>query len=326
MMLRSWVSAFYLSTLLGTTSGCFEHSHEPLRIGINAWPGYEFLYLAQVKGFYREEGLDIKLLEFSSLSDARRAYERGQIDGLGTSVIDVLQARDSSTRSPQIVQVIDYSDGADMILARPDIPDIYALRGRSIAVEIGSLGVYVLARGLELHDLSLSDVNLVSMDQISMEEAISKGTIDAIVSYPPTSIKLLRDATAKRLFASSEIAGEVFDVIAVDEQVIDLRSADVAKLLHAYQKAILYTQQYPDEAYQIMSAREGITSAELHKVMINGMHIVSQDEQADYLRSGGKLEKVIDITDRILRQTNQIKGPDRRSGITNNTFALNQTN
>ena len=70
--------------------GCSPEKPTTLRVGINPWPGYEFLYLAQEKGFYRDAGLDVRLVEFSSLADTRRAYERGQINAIGTTVIEVL--------------------------------------------------------------------------------------------------------------------------------------------------------------------------------------------------------------------------------------------
>jgi NitT/TauT family transport system substrate-binding protein len=156
-----------------------------------------------------------------------------------------------------------------------------------------------------------------------MEEALSQGTLDAIVSYPPTSIKLLRDAKVKTLFDTSDIPGEVVDVIAVDEQIINQRTSEVSKLLRAYQKAVQYTQQNPDEAYRIMSAREGITVDEFRKSMHDGMHIVTQAEQAGFLMPGGKLEKVIDMSDRILRLTGQINGPDRRTDLATDRFVIN---
>jgi Integrase core domain/NMT1-like family len=110
------LSLFVAVAALLLNLGCAPEKSTSLRVGINPWPGYEFLYLAQEKGVYREEGLEVRLVEFSSLSDARRAYERGQINAIAATVIEVLQARDNSSRSPQIVQVTDYSNGADVIL------------------------------------------------------------------------------------------------------------------------------------------------------------------------------------------------------------------
>ena len=76
-----------LALSLGSCST--ERAHPtPLRIGINAWPGYEFLYLAQEKGFFREAGVEVQLIEFNSLSDVRRSFERNQIDGFAGTMVE----------------------------------------------------------------------------------------------------------------------------------------------------------------------------------------------------------------------------------------------
>lgn len=301
--------------------GCMPKKSATLRVGINAWPGYEFLYLAQEKGFYRDEGLDVRLVEFNSLSDARRAYERGQIDVIGTTVIEVLQARDNSSRSPQIVQVIDYSDGADVILARPGITSLAGLRGKRVGVELASLGIYILARGLEKNQMGLGDVEIVSVDQTAMEGAFRKGELDAIVTYPPTSTMLLRDGKANIVFSSAQIAGEVIDVIAVEEAVNVGRAGDVAKLLRAYHRAIAYMRQHPADACRIMAEREGITAEEFHAALTDGLRLVTAADQLDYLRPGGKLEPVIIASDRILRHSGQIKKPNSASKLSTAAFA-----
>lgn len=306
--------------LLGLLTACTKNESAPLRVGINAWPGYEFLYLAQEKGFYREAGVDVRLVEFASLSDCRRAYERGQIDAMGSTVIEVLQARDQSARSPQIVQIVDYSDGADVILAQPRITTGSGLRGARIGVELASLGVYLLARGLETSGLNLADVKTVSMDQTSMEEAFRNGELDAVVTYPPFSIKLLHESKARPVFSSSQISGEVLDVIAVEADVIARRPDDVARLLQAYNRAVEYAGQHQEEAHRIMAARERITPAEFKEALTDGIKIVAATEQADYFQPGGKLATVTAASDRILRQSGQIKGPTRTADISTAAF------
>ena len=295
------------------TLGCEPKKSAGLRVGINAWPGYEFLYLAQEKGFYRDEGIEVRIVEFGSLSDCRRAYERGQIDAMGATLIEVLQARDQSARSPQVVQVVDYSNGADVILARPGLGSCAELKGKRIGVELASLGIYVLSRGLEKSGLSLSDVETVSMDQSAMEEAMRKGELDAIVTYPPASVKLLRDTAATAIFSTAEIPGEVLDIIAVEAGINAERPGDVAKLLRAFRHAIRYTRENPADAYRIMAGREGITPEEFADALTNGLTVLSEADQAAYLQPGGKLAAVIDAADRILRQSGQIKGRDRRA-------------
>ena len=55
---------------------------EPLRIGFNPWPGYEFIYLAKVKGFYEANDIDVKLVELNALGDVRRAFKNNKLTGV----------------------------------------------------------------------------------------------------------------------------------------------------------------------------------------------------------------------------------------------------
>ncbi|QKJ65459.1 ABC transporter substrate-binding protein [Deefgea piscis] len=286
-----------------------------LRVGINAWPGYEFIYLAQELGLYKNIGFDVKLIEFNSLSDARRAFERGQIDALGTTVIEVLQSRENTDRSLQIVSISDYSDGADLIIANHNIPDIQSLKGKNVGLELSSLGVYVLARALEKNGLTLNDLNLQSLNQQSLAEALQAGELDAIVTYPPTSIKLLANPDFHTLFDTKAISGEVLDVIAIDEQFIQQHPAAVKQFIAAFEAAYQYSLSNPDQAYAIMAAREGITADEFKQALNDGIKMVSMAEQAAYFKHNGKLDEVILRTDTILRQNQQIKGSDQTQKI-----------
>ncbi len=322
-MSLSKLSAVILATLI--LQSCSRDNAAPLRIGINPWPGYEFIYLAQEKGFFRDAGVNIRIIELNSLSDARRAYERGQIDGMGTTVIEVLQARDQSPRLPQIVYAVDYSDGADVILAQPNIKTGEELRGKRIGVELASLGVFVLARGLAKYGLTITDIVPKSMDQITMEQAFRQQDLDAIVTYPPTSIKMSRDTKAMPLFSSAEIPGEVVDVIAIEQEIAQKRADDVRKMLLAFERAIAYAAQNPTDAHRIMAAREGITPEEFATALKDGVRILGPTEQAEFFRPGGKLFSVLDSADRVLRETGQITGADRRDGSINGTFVSHTT-
>ncbi len=309
-----------LSVIAGLLMLFMRAPQEPLRIGLNAWPGYEFLYLAQQKNFYREAGVEVRLVEFNSLSDARRAYERGQIDGLGTTVVEVLQARSQPGRNLQIVDVVDYSDGADVILAKPTLTGKQSLRGARVGVELGSLGIYILVRALEEQGLTLKDITVLSLDQLSMQESFGKGELDAVVTYPPVSIAMMKDGKAVSVYTTAKIPGEVVDVIAMDEKMVREHTVAVRKLLKAFRRAVDFHASNPAEANKIMAEREGIAPEEFAIALTDGIRLVPASEQALYLGQGGKLSVVVDRTDRILRAHGQLSGEDRRAGAFTDRF------
>ncbi len=299
-LLLAILPAFALLSLLAGLAGCSRH--EPLRIGLNIWPGYEFIFLAEHLGYYREEGVDVKLIDFSSLGDARRSFERGQIDGLGTTVVEVMLAAEAAANPLKIVTVVDYSDGADVILARPGFPDLASLKGRKVGVELGSLCVYVLARGLEQTGMTLADVVTVSKDQASMEADLRAGLLDAVVTYPPTSVEILKDPAIQTVFSTKKTPREVVDVIAFGEKTITQRPKDVAAVLRAFKRAQDYYVTHKAEALQIMAKREGVSPEEFELALTDGMRVVTAADQAAYF-SGGGLKTVITRTGQVLTQT-----------------------
>lgn len=301
-------SLLLISCAAALLVACSQPESLPIRIGMVNWPGYEYLYLAQEKGFFRDQGLNIRLVDMAALADSRRAFERGQIDGIACTTLEVLQIYENSRRSPKIVSVIDASEGADVVLAQPDIKHLAELRHKRIGVELGTIGVYTLARALEKAALKITDVELVSASQQSMGEMFQRRTIDAITTFPPTSVALTSADKAVQLFSSAEIPGEIIDVLAFDAGFLQKNSAAVTKILHAFQQALDYAAAHPDDANSIMGRHENISAEEFKAGLDSGIRLLHRRDQAAYLGSSNQLLRILKTTDQVMRETQQLKG------------------
>lgn len=284
--------------LSGAVSCRIELKSQPLRVGINAWPGYEFIALAEILGYYDSMGVSVKIIEYNSLSDARRAFERGQIDGIGATVIELLHARDHSDRELKAVQVIDYSNGADVVVARPNLDSSHKKR---IAFEAGSLGVYLLSRYLKYQGLEAEDIDLMPLDQGSMIVELCSGSVDLAVTYPPASVEMQEKCGAETVFHSGQIPGEIVDVIAFGEATIRDRPKDIRRFLDAFYAAQAHWAKNRNWSDSVMAKREGISRAAFAEAIDQGMRLVSRQNQAEYLRSGGTLHDVVQLADSLLR-------------------------
>jgi NitT/TauT family transport system substrate-binding protein len=282
----------------------------PLRLAMNPWPGYEFATLAQVKGFFADEGVDVKLLELSSLHDARRAYERGQADGFFGTIAEVILAEAAGPRLPRVVLVIDYSDGADVVLATPGVASLSDLRGRRVALERGSLTSFVLGRALEQAGLTWDDIEHVHMPLLDAPAALADGRVDAAVAYPPVSLKITDAGTARAIFSTTDIPGEVLDVLAVDQRVWEARRGDVDAVCRAFFRAVAYAEANPAEAYAIMAAREGISPAVFAAALEQGVRMIRAEEQDAFLGDGGHLGRITEVTRRVLRDAGELPAGD----------------
>lgn len=293
LVMNKCVIAALCSFVFFVTACSKQETVPPIKIAINPWPGYEFLYLAKVKGFYEDLGVDVRILQLGSLSDAQRAYVNGHADGLASTLIEVVQAEPLGGLPLKVVLVPDYSNGGDVIVARSEIDNVKALKGKKVGCEIASLGLFVLQRGLSKHGLSLDDIEVVNVEQGDGQEALNNGSVDAFVTYPPVSISILKQSEYKTIFSSAEIPFEIVDTLALSTHVLEKNPDLVPKLHKAWKMALDYTEKHPDEAYKLMAERENI-SVDDFKAALADLAIISPADQKKLFKDARKLQKNIE--------------------------------
>jgi NitT/TauT family transport system substrate-binding protein len=274
----------------------------PLRIALISWPPFEFLHLAQEKGFFAEEGVEVRLIEFIAVSDTQRAFEHDKIDGGTFSLFQVLQNRDLLTRKMQVPLVIDFSDGADLVMARPGIADMRGLRGRRVGVTLSPLDIFFLTRALEVNGMTLKDVSLVYVRTADLAEALRAGKVDAVTAYPPNSTEIESAGLARPVFTSSRIPGEIVDVLALDEEICRKRPDDVAGVIRAFYRAVRYAREHPEEAWRIMSERERVTPEDFGRTLQSGITLVPLADQQRFLGDKSSLNGVVARVSQLLKE------------------------
>jgi len=227
-----------------------------IRIGTNIWAGYEPLYLARSLGLF--EGTGISLLEYESSGETMRALRHGSIEA-GALTLDEVLTLAHDGMDLRIVMLLDISDGADAVIAHADITDAAALRGRAIGVESSALGGYMLTRLLDKAGLKLDDVQVVPLSLNQHEKAFIDRTVDAVVTFEPVSSRL-QSIGGKVIFDSSQISGEIVDVLAVRAEFIAAHPDALNALAEKWFQTLAYMQANPDIAAQRMQPRLRVPS------------------------------------------------------------------
>jgi NitT/TauT family transport system substrate-binding protein len=270
--------------LLASLSGCLSRPKEPLRIGVNAWPPFELLYLAQTRGYFELENVDVDLVDFSSYTGILRAYHQGNIDGF-LATLNEVQIADNFQDLPAVILAVDYSFGGDALVVRDGIADLKALRGRRIAFEESALGSYELERILEISGLKPDQIVAVSRLPEEAEQDFHKGTVDGVITYEPGLGRLMHSAGARVLFSSRDIPGEIVDVLAMRRVILDQRGDEVRRALRAWFRAVASMNEHPEEAAAEMARRQHVTVGEFLEGM-RGARIPDLAENRELLGHG----------------------------------------
>ncbi len=280
MSIRSRVGKIALACIVLAyfLSGCARDAEPPLRIGTNVWIGSEPLYLARELGHLDPK--TVQLVEYPSATEVLRAFRNQAIDGMVVS-LDELFGLAVDGLQPKIILVVDVSHGADVVVGRPGMRTMSELKGKRVAVESGALGAYVLSRALTLNGMQAGDINVVHLESNEQPTAYEKGQVDGAVTFDPYRAQLLR-AGATTLFDSTQIPGEIVDLVAVRASVLDRQPKAVQTLLSGWFSAIDYLKREPKDAAHRMGVRQQ-TSGEQFLQALKGLHIPSRGENLKML-------------------------------------------
>ncbi len=272
--------------------GCMRGPEPALRIGTNVWIGCEPLYLARELG--RLDPAVVQLVEYPSASEVHRAFRNQAIDGMVIS-LDELLGLAADGLQPRIILVVDVSHGADVVVGRRGMQTMRDLKGKSVAVESSALGAFVLSRALALNGMQASDVNVVHLESNEQPSAFENGKVDGAVTFDPYRAQFLR-AGAKTLFDSTQIPGEIVDLLAVRATVIEKQPKAIQALLTGWFGAIDYMKGEPKDAARRMGIRQQTTGEEFLQAL-EGLRIPSREEN---LRMLGGATPELAVTGRRL--------------------------
>ncbi|MGL5135122.1 MAG: ABC transporter substrate-binding protein [Planktothrix sp.] len=241
---------------LGILVSCFEQPTTPLLVGVNSWPGFTPLYLAEELGYYQNTSIDI--VDYPSATEVISGLRNGNLQGGGITIDETLILAETFP-DVRVILLMDLSNGADVIIGKLELKTLADIKGKKVGVENTALGAYILSRGLDQAGLSLQDITVVSLGFSEHEAAFKRGEIDAVVTFEPVRSNLLATG-AKVLFDSSKIPGEVVDVLVVRQDILKTQSKDLEQLVRGWFMALDYLKKEPENASKIMARRGGITA------------------------------------------------------------------
>jgi len=259
-------TTFSLLFSLFVVTACTPQQDPVLRIGSNLWPGYEPLYLARSLGYYEKS--QIKLVEMSSASDVIHALRNGVLEGAALTLDEVLTLIDDGFKF-KVILVMDYSDGGDVLLAKPSITTIKQLRGKNVAVEYTAVGAILLDAALQSAGLNASDIVITDCSVNKHIECFKQA--DAVVTFEPVSSKLLKQGAVK-LFDSRKIPHKIVDVLVVREDAMLSHAQSIQQLLSGYFSARNYLNKNPADASKRMAVRMDLKPDEA-LATFNGLYL-----------------------------------------------------
>ena len=242
----------------GLLDRLFACRQSELKVGTNVWLGYEPGYIAESEGLYASTRVSMR--QFSSATEVMQAFRNKLIDVAALTMDEALQLAQYDD-DVAIILVPDISDGADVIMARPEIQSVSDLAGKRVAVEGTALGAFVIARAMEKHGVDPETVDVVAFTVDESLLAYDNNQIDAVVTFEPYRTKLLR-AGAIEIFNSKQMPNEIVDVLVSRKSTIQAQPDAMRGFLQGWLDAVDLIHHAPEKANPIIARRLEISLEE----------------------------------------------------------------
>jgi NitT/TauT family transport system substrate-binding protein len=264
------------------------HAAEPLKIGYSDWPGWVAWQVAIDKDWFKEAGVDVKF-EWFDYSASMDAFAAGKIDAVLMTNGDALVTGAGGGRSSMIL-ITDYSNGNDMILAKPGIKTLTDLKGKKVSVEVGLVEHLLLRNGMKKAGMKAGDIDIVNAKTNEMPQMLASKDISAIGAWEPIAGQARKAVPgAKAIYTSADEPGLIYDVLAVNPASVKARRAEWQKVVKLWDKVVAYIEDpktQPD-AVKIMAARSGVSPAE-YLPLLKGTKLLSLEEgKKVYVKANG---------------------------------------
>lgn len=263
-----------------------------LKIGYSDWPGWVAWQVAIDKGWLREAKLDVTFQWFD-YSASMDAFTAGKIDADFVASGDALVTGAGGGKGV-IVMLTDYSNGNDMIVARPGIKSFKELKGKKVGVEIGFVEHLLLLNGLKQNGMSEKDVSLVNTKTNETPQVLASGQVAAIGAWQPNSGMAMRALPGSRpVYTSAQAPGLIYDVLYASPASLAAHRAEYVKLIKVWDRVVKYINdpKTQGDALRIMSKRVGLTSA-AYKPLLKGTYLISPAASKQVFAKGPGLNSI----------------------------------
>lgn len=274
LLLSMLILALALAAGCGNFNDKTQKDLQPITIGLMPDTDSLPFIIAQENGYFAEEGIEVNIQQYKSAMDRDSALQSGNLDGAVSDMLAVAFAKAGGFD----VKVTSFTDGSYKLIASKDagINNVKALAGKDVAVSRNTIIEYVTDQILAKEGMDSESINKVIIPQIPTRlEMLQNGKLAAAtLPEPMASIAVSNGCT---YVTGSDELGINPGVIMFTAKTVDNKTAEIAAMYRAYNKAVDYLNNTSRDEYIDLvvekggfppAAKEALKLPEYHKAAL----------------------------------------------------------
>jgi NitT/TauT family transport system substrate-binding protein len=247
-------------------------------LAFSAWPGWFPWEVAEKQGLFAANGVDVELKYFDNYLDSLTALSTGNVTANSQTLNDTLISISAPGAPKQtIVLVNDNSTGNDQIIAREGINSVADLKGKTVAVEQGTVDHFLLLLALQKAGLKGEDVTIKALPTADAAAAFKAEQVDAVGAFAPFTTTALERPGSKAMATSKEFPGAIPDHLVFQANFVAEHPDTVQAVVKTWFDTLAWISAHRDAALEIMAEKAGVSVTDYTSYDI-GTTIFSRDQ------------------------------------------------
>jgi len=168
--------------------------------------------------------ISIDVVQINDYVESINQYTAGQYDGCTMTNMDALTIPAAGGVDSTALIVGDFSNGNDGIVLKGS-NNLADLKGQNVNLVELSVSHYLLARALETVGLSERDLTVVNTSDADLVSAYASSDVTAVATWNPLLSEISAMPDSHKVFDSSQIPGEVVDLMIVNTETLEANPA-----------------------------------------------------------------------------------------------------
>ncbi len=143
------------------------------------------IWMADAKGFYKEEGLDVILRPFPSGTTALETFKTGEGDIVMNGELPSVRYWAANSKDYRLIFIAGRDSENQIAIASKSIASAQDLRGKVVATRVGSTGSWFISEYLRKNGVDEAEVTVKNLDTQVLPTALCQGDIDAFFIWQP---------------------------------------------------------------------------------------------------------------------------------------------
>ncbi|PYS48473.1 MAG: nitrate ABC transporter substrate-binding protein [Acidobacteria bacterium] len=275
-------------------------------VGWSVYVGWNPYYYMAKSGILRrwadKYGIDIKVQRFD-YAPSLDAFVAKNIDACAMTNMEALDMPAAAGVDTTAVLLGDYSNGNDAVITRQNL-SLAQIPGKQVMLVEKTVSQYLFERAMTLNGLGaqIKQVRYINTSDADIAYAfLADSSKPAVVTWKPLVSQILKAKDEKMVFNSSQIPGEIMDLLVMRTEVLNRPDGSGQKFAKAiaggwYELMGLMTQGGPAGDKVLAGVAEASKdSLASYKEQLSTTHMFYTPQSAVQMTSSPDIKKTMDL-------------------------------